>query len=139
MNLGERIAQAKREGYEEATKRAIEMAVFNIPYVCKFDNTPARLVGIVIPEEVTPEKHELVQLFNPRSHRYIKVDKTVGGIVGHGKRDGKPYKNIPIVYKSKPKRTIKSPPKPRPSLTDKEVTDAITKETGYRFGGMVKE
>lgn len=42
--------QGRREGYEEATKRAIEMAVFNIPYICKFQNTPARLVGIVIPE-----------------------------------------------------------------------------------------
>ncbi len=45
-------------------------------------------------------KHEIVQLYNPRSHRYIKVDKTVGGIIGHGKRDGTPYKNIPIVGKS---------------------------------------
>ncbi len=43
-------AQGKKEGYEEATKRAIGMAVFNIPYICKFQNTPARLVGIVIPE-----------------------------------------------------------------------------------------
>lgn len=41
---------SKRAGYEEATKRAIEMAVFNIPYICKFQNTPARLLGIVIPE-----------------------------------------------------------------------------------------
>lgn len=42
--------QGRREGYEEATKRAIEMAVFNIPYICKFQATPSRLVGIVIPE-----------------------------------------------------------------------------------------
>ena len=43
--------QGKREGYEEATKRAIEMAVFNIPYICEFQNTPARLLGVVIPEQ----------------------------------------------------------------------------------------
>ncbi len=43
--------QGRKAGYEEATKRAIEMAVFNIPYICKFQNTPARLVGIVIPEQ----------------------------------------------------------------------------------------
>ncbi len=43
--------QGKREGYEEATKRAITMAVFNIPYTCKFQNTPGRLLGIVIPEQ----------------------------------------------------------------------------------------
>lgn len=42
--------QGKREGYDEATERAIKMAVFNIPYVQQFQNTPARLVGIVIPE-----------------------------------------------------------------------------------------
>jgi len=45
------MEQGKKEGYEEATKRAIEMAVFNIPYICKFRNTPARLIGVVIPEE----------------------------------------------------------------------------------------
>ncbi len=43
--------QGKKEGYEEATKRAIEMAVFNIPYICEFQNTPSRLLGIVIPEQ----------------------------------------------------------------------------------------
>lgn len=43
--------QGKREGYEEATKRAIKMAVFNIPYICKFQNIPGRLLGIVIPEQ----------------------------------------------------------------------------------------
>ncbi len=94
----ERVEQAKREGYVEATKRAIEMAVFNIPYICKFDNTPARLVGIVIPEEEKPEKHEIVQLLNPRTHRYTKVDKTDGKILSH-KKSPEPYKNITIVSK----------------------------------------
>ncbi len=45
------LLKAKAEGYEESTKRAIDMAVFNIPYICVFENIPARLVGIVIPEE----------------------------------------------------------------------------------------
>lgn len=45
-------------------------------------------------------KHEIVQIYNPRSHRYIKVDKTMGGITGRGKRDGTPYKGIPIVGKN---------------------------------------
>jgi hypothetical protein len=40
------------KGYKDATERAIKMALFNIPYICPFDNTPARLVGIVIPEKV---------------------------------------------------------------------------------------
>ena len=54
------------------------------------------------PEMVSPvssRKHVIVQVYNPRSRRYIKVDKTVGGIIGHGKRDGEPYKGIPIMSK----------------------------------------
>ena len=42
--------QAKREGYKEATERAIKMAVFNIPYIQAFQNAPGRLLGIIIPE-----------------------------------------------------------------------------------------
>jgi hypothetical protein len=45
------LAKGRKDGYEKATKRAIEMAVFNIPYICKFDNTPASLVGRVIPDD----------------------------------------------------------------------------------------
>lgn len=48
--------------------------------------------------EALPKKHEIVQLLNPRSHRYVKVDKTVGGIIAH-KKTPNPYKGIPIVSK----------------------------------------
>jgi predicted nuclease with TOPRIM domain len=48
--IAEAREEGKREGYDEATKRAIEMAVFNIPYISPFENTPGRLVGIVIPD-----------------------------------------------------------------------------------------
>lgn len=92
------VKEAKREAYKEATKRAVEMAVFNIPYICKFDNTPARLMGIVIPEEDKPKKHEVVQLLNPRTHCYTKVDKTDGRILSH-KKSPNPYKGITIVSK----------------------------------------
>jgi hypothetical protein len=37
-------------------------------------------------------------------------------------------------YPTKRHRIIKSPPKPRPILSDRELTNAITKETGYQFG-----
>ena len=50
FKVAEALRKAKVEGYEEATERAIKMAVFNIPYICEFQNTPARLIGIVIPE-----------------------------------------------------------------------------------------
>ncbi|VFM95262.1 MAG: hypothetical protein BECKG1743D_GA0114223_100402 [Candidatus Kentron sp. G] len=46
------------------------------------------------------DKKDLVQLRNPRSGRYIKVDRSVGIIVSHKKSEG-PYKNIPIVGKRK--------------------------------------
>lgn len=51
QNYKEGLAKGRKDGYAEASKRAIEMAVFNIPYICKFENTPARLVGIVIPDD----------------------------------------------------------------------------------------
>ncbi len=41
-------------------------------------------------------RHDIAQLLNPRSHRYVKIDRTVGGITSHKKSDG-PYKNIPII------------------------------------------
>ncbi len=54
--LRDLIKQARKEGYEEYTKRAVDMSVFNIPYVCEFQNTPARLIGIVIPDIPTKAK-----------------------------------------------------------------------------------
>ena len=46
-------------------------------------------------KEPRPKK-ELVQLLNPRSHRYVVIDRGRGRIVKHG-RTSKPYKNIPII------------------------------------------
>lgn len=43
-------------------------------------------------------KHDIVQIRNPRSGRYIKIDRTVGDIVFHKQSEGQ-YKNIPIVCK----------------------------------------
>ena len=42
------------------------------------------------------KKPEIVQLRNPRSGRYVKVDRTHGRIVDHKRSEG-PYKNVPIV------------------------------------------
>ena len=43
-------------------------------------------------------KHDMVQVKNPRSGHYVKIDRTVGKIVAHKKSDG-PYKGIPIARK----------------------------------------
>lgn len=46
------------------------------------------------------DKHDIVQLKNPKTERYVKIDRTEGKIVSHKKSPG-PYKNIPVARKSK--------------------------------------
>ncbi len=55
----EKVEQARQEGYNESVKRAIDLAIFNVPYACKFGGIPERLLGIVIPEM------NIVELRNP--------------------------------------------------------------------------
>jgi hypothetical protein len=49
---------------------------------------------------MTRERPDYVQLKNPRTGRYVKIDRTQGLIVAHKKSEG-PYKNIPIAPKTK--------------------------------------
>lgn len=44
------------------------------------------------------KKHDVVQVKNPRSGHYVKIDRTVGKIVSHKKSEG-PYKDIPVARK----------------------------------------
>ncbi len=44
------------------------------------------------------KKRDLVQVKNPRTERYIKIDRSVGQIVSHKKSSG-PYKDVPIARK----------------------------------------
>ncbi|WP_420455535.1 hypothetical protein [Rubrivirga sp.] len=46
------------------------------------------------------KKRDIVQVKNPRSGRYVKVDRTRGLILGHKKSEG-PYANVPIARKRK--------------------------------------
>ncbi len=41
------------------------------------------------------KRPEFVQILNPKTKRYVKINKTIGDIVSHKKSKG-PYKNIPI-------------------------------------------
>lgn len=52
-------------------------------------------------------KRDLVQIRNPRSNRYVKIDKTIGAILSHKKSPG-PYKGISIHEKEKNAKTKKS-------------------------------
>jgi hypothetical protein len=45
-----------------------------------------------------PKKRDVVQVQNPKTNRYVKIDRTKGKILSHKKSDG-PYKNIPIARK----------------------------------------
>jgi hypothetical protein len=46
------------------------------------------------------EKHDIVQVKNPRTERYVKIDRTAGKILSHKVTKG-PYKDIPVARKSK--------------------------------------
>ena len=43
-------------------------------------------------------KRDIVQIKNPKSGRYVKIDRANGKILAHKKSEG-PYKNVPIARK----------------------------------------
>jgi len=45
-------------------------------------------------------KKDIVQVKNPKTDRYVKIDRDVGRIIDHKKSEG-PYKGIPIARKRK--------------------------------------
>ena len=49
---------------------------------------------------MTTKKSDVVQVKNPRTNRYVKIDRSAGKIVSHKKSEG-PYKNIPVARKRK--------------------------------------
>jgi len=51
-------------------------------------------------------KRDLVQLRNPRTGLYVKIDKTIGAILSHKKSPG-PYKGIRIHGGKKDERKTK--------------------------------
>ena len=46
------------------------------------------------------KEDRIVQTKNPRSGRYVKIDREKGMVVSHKKSNGA-YKNIPIIRKEK--------------------------------------
>ncbi len=46
------------------------------------------------------KKRDVVQVQNPRSGRYVKIDRDAGRIVSYKKTEG-PYANVPIARKRK--------------------------------------
>lgn len=46
------------------------------------------------------KKRDVVQVKNPRTGRYVKIDRSAGKIVSHKKSSG-PYKGVPVARKKK--------------------------------------
>lgn len=46
------------------------------------------------------KKRDVVQIKNPRTGRYVKIDRSEGRIISHKKSKG-PYKDIPVTRKRK--------------------------------------
>ncbi|MDH4028526.1 MAG: hypothetical protein OEU95_06830 [Nitrospirota bacterium] len=44
------------------------------------------------------KKSNIVQVRNPKSGHYVKIDRTAGKIVSHKKSSG-PFKNVPVARK----------------------------------------
>lgn len=45
------------------------------------------------------EEAKIVQIKNPRTGKYVKIDRSKGNIVSHKKSEG-PYKGIPFARKA---------------------------------------
>lgn len=49
------------------------------------------------------KKADIVQVKNPRTGHYVKIDRDQGRILDYKKSDG-PYKDVPIARKRSPKK-----------------------------------
>lgn len=47
---------------------------------------------------MTSKKRDVVQVKNPKTGRYVKIDRGKGKIVAHKKSSG-PYKGVPVARK----------------------------------------
>lgn len=45
-------------------------------------------------------KRDVVQVKNPKTGHYVKIDRSAGTIIAHKKSDG-PYKGVPVARKRK--------------------------------------
>lgn len=46
------------------------------------------------------KKSDVVQIKNPKSGKYVKIDRSKGKIISHKKSEG-PYKGVPVARKRK--------------------------------------
>jgi hypothetical protein len=60
----------------------------------------ARAIGPVEEIAMAAKKKDVVQVRNPKSGHYVKIDRTAGKILAHKKSEG-PYKDVPIARNRK--------------------------------------
>ena len=48
---------------------------------------------------ISSKKHDIVQIKNPKTDKYIKIDRTEGKVISHKQTSG-PYKGIPVARKT---------------------------------------
>lgn len=65
-----------------------------------------------------PKKQKVMQVYNPKTKHWVKIDRTTGKILSHKKTKGA-YKAIP---KGKPKKTVK----PKTHKPKKQITHKLT-------------
>jgi hypothetical protein len=53
-------------------------------------------------EQLMAKKPDIVQVKNPRTGHYVKIDRSAGKIIDHKKSEGA-YKDVPIARKSSKK------------------------------------
>jgi len=49
---------------------------------------------------MSKKKSDVVQIKNPKSGRYVKINRSKGKIISHKKSEG-PYKGVPVARKKK--------------------------------------
>jgi hypothetical protein len=55
---------------------------------------------MTVKKSQSSNKRDVVQVKNPKTGHYVKIDRSAGKIVSHKKSDG-PYKGVPVARKSK--------------------------------------
>lgn len=51
-------------------------------------------------QQMSTKKRDVVQVKNPRTNRYVKIDRSAGKIIAHKKSPGR-YKDVPVARKRK--------------------------------------
>ncbi|MCK5606225.1 hypothetical protein KAR91_30275 [Candidatus Pacearchaeota archaeon] len=72
---------------------------YNLDRSVIWQQTPKPLILMETGEVITmAKKKDVIQTQNPRTGRYVKIDRAAGKIIAH-KRSSGPYKGVPIARK----------------------------------------